>query len=98
MLLYNLTQNPEQQKKLTEEVFRLLPEINSPMSKDVLENSPYFRATLKESLRVTPLVVGTMRAAGQDLVISGYKIPKGVSQTHICPIPILINFCFHRPT
>lgn len=78
MLLYNLAQNPEKQKKLTDEVFRLLPEIDSPMSKDILENSPYFRATLKESLRVTPLIVGTMRAAGQDLVLSGYKVPKGV--------------------
>lgn len=63
---------------MTEEVFRLLPEIDSPLSIEALENSPYFRATLKESLRVTPLLVGIMRAAGQDLVLGGYKVPKGV--------------------
>lgn len=102
-LLYNLAQNPEQQKKLTEEVFRLLPDIDSPMSKDVLENSPYFRATLKESLRVTPLIVGTMRAAGQDLTLSGYKVPKGVSNSKTlsqrsCHHEILLPRGGFRPT
>lgn len=81
MLLYNLANNPDKQKILTEEVHRLLPNIDSPMSKDILENSPYFWASLKESLRLTPLTVGTMRGAGQDLVLSGYRIPKGVRQT-----------------
>lgn len=99
MLLYNLTQNLEQQKKLTEEIFRLLPEIDSPMSQDILENSPYFRATLKESLRVSPLVIGTMRAAGQDLALCGYKVPKGVWPAIFLNYYLFITLkYYYRPT
>lgn len=38
---------------------------------------PYLRACLKESLRITPITPGNFRASGQDIVLSGYQIPKG---------------------
>lgn len=43
------------------------------------QTAPYLRACKKESMRLTPIAAGNMRAAGRDLVLKGYKIPKGVS-------------------
>lgn len=79
-LLYQLALNPEKQNKLIEEVFTLLPEVDSPLNKESLNNSPYFRACLKESMRMNPVIPGLLRASGQDIIIAGYQIPKMVSE------------------
>lgn len=42
-----------------------------------MANAPYLRACLKEALRTSPVITGNGRMAGQDIVLSGYKIPKG---------------------
>lgn len=31
-------------------------------------------------MRLAPILSGTARAAGKDLVIKGYRVPKGVSK------------------
>lgn len=36
------------------------------------------RACLKEAIRLSPIVVGGFRATGQDIVLQGYQVPKGV--------------------
>lgn len=80
-LLYQLAINPEKQAKLNEEIFGLLPKIDSPINTESLNNAPYFRACYKESLRMKPPT--NTRSAGQNIVIKGYQIPKMVSTRFI---------------
>lgn len=39
---------------------------------------PYMRACLKETLRLNAVVAGNARQAGRNIVLDGYRIPKGV--------------------
>lgn len=78
IFLYHLATNPEQQAKVTEEIFKMLPEVDTPLTEDILNNMPYFRACMKESMRLQPLIPAHLRGAGQDLILNGYQIPKTV--------------------
>lgn len=77
--LYHLAKNPDKQEKLREEVKTILPNLNESLTPDSFRSAPYLRACIKEVQRVIPIIPGTARAAGKDLVIKGYQIPKGVS-------------------
>lgn len=78
ILLYNLARNPEKQAKLTEEIFKVLPEIDSPLTEEILNNMPYLRACIKESMRLQPLTPAQLRGTGQDIILNGYQVPKAV--------------------
>lgn len=56
---------------------QLLPQKDSEFNEAVFKNMPYLRACIKESLRVYPLTVGNARTQANDVVISGYRVPKG---------------------
>lgn len=58
---------------------RILPEVNSKLTPESLNSVPYMRACIKESMRLMPPIPGNMRAAGKDLVLQGYQIPKSVT-------------------
>lgn len=75
--LYHLAKNPEKQEILRQEILKILPNRDSKLSNDSLNNIPYLRACLKEAMRLNPITIGTIRGAGQDLVLNGYQIPKG---------------------
>lgn len=64
--------------ELRKELRKLLPEKNSPITKEVLTSSSYLKATIKESLRLAPAGAGNLRRTQKDMVIRGYRIPKGV--------------------
>lgn len=44
-----------------------------------MQNLPYLRACIKESMRMMPVVSGNLRATGKDTVIEGHRVPKDVS-------------------
>lgn len=77
-ILYCLAKNPEKQKILREELKRIMPNKDSPLTSDSLTNIPYLRAVMKEGMRLYPPTAGNVRKTGQDLVVAGYQIPKGV--------------------
>ena len=77
--LYYLATNQEKQDKLREEMRQYLPKKDSPVTKEILSEVPYLKATIKETLRMAPIAVGNLRTTIQDMVLSGYQIPKGVS-------------------
>lgn len=77
-LLYRLAINPEKQEKLREELFRLLPDKESPVTTENFDQFVYFRACLKESMRMQPQAPGNLRGTGRNLVLSGYRVPKDV--------------------
>ncbi|CAD7015077.1 unnamed protein product [Ceratitis capitata] len=75
--LYYLAKNQDKQDVLREELRTILPHPKSPLNVQNIKNLPYLRACIKESMRITPIVSGTLRQTGRDLVLSGYKVPKG---------------------
>lgn len=77
-LLYYIANNPEKQEKLREEVMSVLPDKTSPVTQDVLNQTRYTKACIKESLRLSPLSVANLRTMQTDVCIGGYRIPAGV--------------------
>ncbi|GLV43368.1 Cytochrome P450 12a5 [Carabus blaptoides fortunei] len=76
-LLYLLAKHPDVQEKLREEVRRVVPTKQTAVTKEKLNNLPYLRAVIKESMRHTPIILSLVRKVSKDLVLSGYQIPKG---------------------
>uniref|UniRef100_A0A182QZP4 Uncharacterized protein n=1 Tax=Anopheles farauti TaxID=69004 RepID=A0A182QZP4_9DIPT len=76
--LYCLATHPEKQAKLRDELRTILPNKDSIMTADSMRNLPYLRACIKEGLRMIPPTVGSTRATGRDIVLQGYRVPKGM--------------------
>lgn len=74
-LLYHLAKNPAEQEQLREEVFRVLPDSEAGLERNALDQMPYMRACLKESMRIQPIIQGHLRGTGQPLIMDGYQIP-----------------------
>ncbi|XP_050296553.1 cytochrome P450 CYP12A2-like [Anthonomus grandis grandis] len=85
--LYFLARNPDKQELLREELRKYLPNKDSPVTKDILRGSPYLKAVIKETTRLSPVSIGTLRTTVKDMVLSGYQIPKGtdILATNIIP-------------
>lgn len=79
-LLYYLALNKEVQNRLWEEVKRLLPNSNSPVTKEVLAEAHYAKACLKETHRLRPISVGVGRILDRPTVFSGYEVPEDVRE------------------
>jgi cytochrome P450 family 12 len=95
-VLYTLAKNPDKQEILRKEVLSILPNKSSKMTTQSLNSIPYLRAVIKEAMRLHPTVNGNARAAGQDLVIQGYKIPKDVRHHFITIKIVVTKFRFLR--
>lgn len=49
--LYYLTTNPDKQEKLYQELKKLLPKKDSPITGEILNELKYTRAVIKEAMR-----------------------------------------------
>ncbi|XP_058058725.1 probable cytochrome P450 49a1 isoform X1 [Anopheles bellator] len=78
--IYQLSQNPDKQEILFNEIKRSMPTPDTKFTISMLETMPYLRACIKETLRMYPVVIGNGRSLQTDAVIEGYHIPKG---THV---------------
>ncbi|XP_077563203.1 putative cytochrome P450 301a1, mitochondrial [Haemaphysalis longicornis] len=75
--LYNLAKNPEAQERARQEVLSVVGENCTAVESRHLNNLPYLKACLKESLRFNPVLSGVFRKLDHDVVMSGYTIPAG---------------------
>lgn len=71
--------NKEAQNRLWEESRRLLPNSDSPVTKEVLAEAQYAKACIKETHRLRPISVGVGRILDKASVFSGYEVPEEVS-------------------
>lgn len=76
-VMYHLAKNPDKQAKLREEILTKLPERDSRLTAQTMANMPYLRACIKEAMRLNPVTLGNIRTLPRDVVMSGYRIPKG---------------------
>ncbi|KAJ9594070.1 hypothetical protein L9F63_014503, partial [Diploptera punctata] len=86
--LYLLALNPEKQEKLYEELLHHVPDQNTELTIEKLNEMKYLKSCIKESLRLKPIVPGNIRTLTKDIVLCGYRIPKGVDvafpNIHLC--------------
>ncbi|KAH8307118.1 hypothetical protein KR044_005160, partial [Drosophila immigrans] len=76
-ILYHLSRNPVKQAKLHEELKGILSDPSDPLTAENTKNMPYLRACIKEGLRITSITPGNFRVTTRDLVLSGYRVPRG---------------------
>jgi len=86
--LYLLSQNPEKEAKLHEELKRVLPNERLPAIED-LPNLKYTESVLAESMRLFPPVWALGRLTVEEHEVGGYQIPKGA-------LVLLSQFTMHR--
>lgn len=77
-MLYQLAIRQNEQEKIYQELCRVIPDPNTPLTHQTLEQCHYLKAFIKEVLRVYSTVIGNGRTLQEDTVICGYNIPKGI--------------------
>ncbi|KAH8401809.1 hypothetical protein KR009_008044 [Drosophila setifemur] len=77
-ILYQLATRPAEQQKVHEELKRLLPDPNTPLTIPLLDQMHHLKAFIKEVFRMYSTVIGNGRTLMEDSVICGYQVPKGV--------------------
>ena len=77
-ILYQLATRPEEQEKLYQELKRVIPDPNTPLTVQTLDQLHYLKGFIKEVFRVYSTVIGNGRTLQEDTVLCGYRIPKGV--------------------
>uniref|UniRef100_A0A3B4B640 Uncharacterized protein n=1 Tax=Periophthalmus magnuspinnatus TaxID=409849 RepID=A0A3B4B640_9GOBI len=74
--LYELSRHPEVQSRLRGEVLKVLGDRRIPNAADVAQ-MPLLKATVKEVLRLYPVIPGNARVITErDIQVGGYVIPK----------------------
>lgn len=76
-ILLAIAKNPDKQEILRQEIRTILPQKDSLPTVESMKNLPYLRACIKEGMRMYPIGGGTIRHNQEDLVLSGYRVPKG---------------------
>ncbi|EAA12388.2 AGAP008022-PA [Anopheles gambiae str. PEST] len=76
-ILYCLAKNPAKQALLRKELRSILPHHDSPLTPENMRNLPYLRACIKEGLRLYQPTPANVRNVGHNIVLQGYRIPKG---------------------
>ncbi|XP_077979498.1 cytochrome P450 10-like [Glandiceps talaboti] len=73
-----LAWNPDVQERLYQEVTNVLPK-GETISQEHLKELHYLKAVVRESMRLFPVAFGFFRDLEVDVVLSGYKVPKGTT-------------------
>ncbi|EFN89967.1 Probable cytochrome P450 12a5, mitochondrial [Harpegnathos saltator] len=96
-LLYNIANNPDKQEIMREEAKSFLPDKSSPVTPDILERAKYSKVCIKESLRLFPIAIGSLRTMQTDVTLAGYHIPKGVDVVACHSVTALDETHFPQP-
>ncbi|XP_042145701.1 LOW QUALITY PROTEIN: probable cytochrome P450 301a1, mitochondrial [Ixodes scapularis] len=75
--LYHLGRNPEAQNRARREVFDVVGSESRTLEPEHLNQLPFLKACVKESLRLNPTLSGVFRKLDHDVTLSGYLVPAG---------------------
>ncbi|XP_077293996.1 cytochrome P450 family 24 subfamily A member shade isoform X2 [Arctopsyche grandis] len=75
-LFYLLSNHPEVQEKLCEEINNIAPNCNNITATD-LSKMVYTKACMLEAFRMIPVAFALGRVLEEDMVLSGYHVPAG---------------------
>ena len=85
-VLYMMAKNPDKQDILRQEVLSVLGD-TTLATPTTLAQMPYLKAWVRETLRLYPVLCAIPRRPAEDIILSGYLIPGGMTQveflTHI---------------
>ena len=83
-LLYHLASNVEEQEVLYREICdHIGPRTSDPITEAKLKRMKYLRACAQESHRLRPVGAGVGRRTQVPMVLSNYRVPKGVSVQYL---------------
>ncbi|KAI1290278.1 Ecdysone 20-monooxygenase [Halotydeus destructor] len=94
-MLHNLAANPNVQEKLYAELISVIGDKNEPITAEHLSRTPYLKACVKESFRLTSTVPTIVRTLPESTVLSGYEIPAGT--TVFCHFLVCCQLDEHFP-
>ena len=77
-MLYLLAKNPDVQSRVRDEVLQVLPN-DCIVDSGTLQQLHLLRSTVKETLRLYPVLITTGRILKKDVILSGYRIPANKS-------------------
>lgn len=76
-VIYELSRHPDIQERLRDEIMSVT---NGDVTDHAaLQKMPYLKAVIKEALRLYPIAGVVTRIIQEDVVLSGYNIPKGTT-------------------
>lgn len=86
-ILYHLSCHPRVQEDLFTEIVTSMSSKETSLqslqheniSTQDLSNMPLLKAVMKESFRLTSIIPAVVRILGEETILSGYRVPKGVS-------------------
>ncbi|CAL8330552.1 unnamed protein product [Merluccius merluccius] len=84
-----LGSHPEVQRKAQLELQEVFGESQRPMTMEDLKQLRYLECVIKESLRLFPSVPFFARSLCDDIVINGFKVPKGANA-------VVLTYALHR--
>ncbi|CAL8331176.1 unnamed protein product [Lota lota] len=84
-----LGSHPEVQRKVHQELQEVFGGSERPITMEDLKELKYLDCVIKESLRIFPSVPFFARTLCDDIVINGFKVPKGVNA-------IVLTYALHR--
>ncbi|KAK5647028.1 hypothetical protein RI129_005492 [Pyrocoelia pectoralis] len=90
-ILYHLAKNRLCQSTLYQECKKLLPNPDSPITKEILSEAQYAKAVIKESLRLQPVSIGIGRILDRDAEFSNFRVPKGVNNVQIFTLILIVT-------
>ncbi|XP_033113123.1 cytochrome P450 27C1-like [Anneissia japonica] len=73
--MYRLSRAPDCQERLHSELVSVLN--GAPLNEDNINQLPYLRSVIRETLRLHPVVVGNSRIPKKDITLQGFNVPKG---------------------
>ncbi|KAH8280331.1 hypothetical protein KR018_002883, partial [Drosophila ironensis] len=76
-VLLCLAKHPEKQAALRKELLKIMPTKDTLLNEETMKDMPYLRSVIKETQRYYPNGLGTLRTCQNDVVLSGYHVPKG---------------------